>query len=86
LQAFLVATVLAAVPLTLVNQTLTIFTASISQILANSSLEKSFTAFTAVDSIVFTTSPVPTNAAKMLRVAQWVVGRVVARFPSTISG
>lgn len=53
-QALLIAAVLAAIALTLVDQTFFIIPAGVAQVFAHSSLEKTLTTFTAIHSIVLT--------------------------------
>lgn len=52
-QALLVAAVLTAVPLALIDNTVLVVTAGVGQVLANGSFEETFAAFTTVDTIVF---------------------------------
>lgn len=53
-QAFLIAAVLAAVSLTLVNHTVLVVSAGVGQVLPYGSLKEPLAALTAVDAVVFT--------------------------------
>ncbi len=53
-QALLVAAVLAAVPLSLINHTVFVVPTGIGQVFAHGPLEEAFTALTAVDTVVLT--------------------------------
>lgn len=53
-QALLVATVLAAVPLSLIHHTVFVVPTGVGQVFAHCPLEEAFTALTAVDPIVLT--------------------------------
>lgn len=53
-ETFLVAAVLAAVPLTLVHHTVFVISACVAQVFSNSALKKAFTSLTTVYTIVLT--------------------------------